>query len=144
VADPDFTPEQVDLAIDYVARQGAQSRGSTVTYTHVFEAAGMPDPQQLHKSGRGHVVTELMEAFHHRCVERACPPLDSLVINATGDRGGLPGIGYFRVNRKADPVRPSTSVAEAADSTRFWEAEKESCRAWGIEQRRARRSATDL
>lgn len=135
----DFTQEQVGLAIDHVAERGAENRASPVIYTQVFEAAGMADPQQLHHSGQGQLVTEFMEAFHHRCIARDYPPLDALVINATGERGGLPGIGYFTVNGLPDPLKPSTSEADAIRATAHWEGQKNECKRWGQERRRSTR-----
>ncbi|MEU7843366.1 hypothetical protein AB0B39_20700 [Micromonospora sp. NPDC049114] len=132
----EFTMDQLDAAIDFVTSNGAEDRGQTISYARVFQAAGLPNPQNLHESGESHRVTEFMAAFHHRCQERQLPPLDALVVHVAGSRAGFPGVGYFRVNGKADPrgerVAPEAQVA----STRFWEMQREECKRWGIKSRR--------
>lgn len=135
----EFSDEQVNRAIDYVARNGAENRGSLVHYTLVFEAAELPAPQHLYNGGEPDVVSRFMEAFHFRCVERELPPLDSLVVHVAGERGGMPGSGYFRVNRQPDPYGRSVTDAEAVAGARFWENQREECRAWGSTHRQARR-----
>jgi hypothetical protein len=131
-----FTTEQVDRAIDYVVRQGAENRAAPVHYTLVFAEAGLPAPQHLHQAGEPELVTRFMEAFHVRCIERELPPLDSLVVHVAGERGGVPGAGYFRVNGEPDPYRRSASVEEAAAGGRFWEQQRQECRSWGDRHRR--------
>ncbi len=78
----DFTTEQVDRAIDYVFRHGAENRAAPVHYTLVFAEAGLPAPRHLHQCGEPELVTRFMEAFHVRCIE----PLHSLVENVAGER----------------------------------------------------------
>ncbi len=92
----DVSMEQVDLAIDFV--NGAEDRAQTISYSRVFDAAGLPPPQDLHFGGESQLVTEFMERFHFRCLERESPPLDALVVHVAGPRTGFPGGGYFRVN----------------------------------------------
>ena len=92
----DVAVEDVDTAIDFVIRSGAEDRGQTISYSRVFEAAGLPPPQDLHFGGESQLVTLFMERFHFRCKERALPPLDSLVVHVAGKRTGFPGSGYFR------------------------------------------------
>lgn len=43
-----FTDDQVDDAIRFVVENGAKDRGQTISYSRVFDAAGMPAPQELH------------------------------------------------------------------------------------------------
>jgi hypothetical protein len=85
-----FTQEQVDAAIDFVIADRAVDRAQTVRYTAVFDAAGLPHPQDLHLGGDSDVVTAFMKAFHDRCIERGLPPLDALVVHVagTGRRAG--------------------------------------------------------
>lgn len=135
----EFSEEQVDRAIDYVIRNGAENRGSLVHYTLVFEAAALPAPQHLYNGGEPDVVSRFMEAFHFRCAERNLPALDSLVVHVAGERGGLPGSGYFRVNGQPDPYGRSVSEPEAVAGARFWQREREECQVWGRVHRRARR-----
>ena len=113
----------------------------TVRYTAVFEAAGLPPPQELHLGGDSDAVTAFMKAFHDRCIERELPPLDSLVVHVGGQREGKPGAGYFRVNEHVDPFaeRSSARAEEVIAAHNFWEAQKGEVRAWGVEQRRRRR-----
>ncbi|MGV9766096.1 hypothetical protein [Micromonospora tulbaghiae] len=70
----EFSVDDVDAAIDFVIRNGAEDRGQTVSYSRVFDAAGLPAPQYLHMDGDPQRVTEFMEAFHNRCKERQLPP----------------------------------------------------------------------
>lgn len=136
-----FTDEQVDVAIDFVIENRAIDRAQTVRYTAVFEAAGLPAPQDLHLGGDSDVVTAFMKAFHDRCIARRLPPLDSLVVHVAGGREGRPGGGYFRVNGHADPFaeRSSASAEAVLAAHAFWEAQKEEVRAWGVDRRRGRR-----
>jgi len=65
-------------AIDFVIENRAIDRAQTVRYIAVFEAAGLPPPQDLHLGGDSGVVTAFMKAFHDRCLARDLLPLDSL------------------------------------------------------------------
>lgn len=136
-----FDDEQVDAAIDFVINGHAVDRAQTVRYTAVFEAAGLPAPQDLHMGGDSDVVTAFMKAFHDRCVERGLPPLDALVVHVAGQREGRPGGGYFRVNGHVDPFaeRGGASAEDVVAAHSFWEAQKEDVRAWGVQRRRGRR-----
>lgn len=132
----DFSRDQVDAAIDYVARHGAQNRASPVHYTLVFDAAGLPAPQLLHQGGEPQTVSRFMEAFHDRCIERQYPPLDSLVVHVAGDRGGAPGSGYFRVNGVKDPFGQRASAEDSVAGGSFLEEQRAECKRWGDQQRR--------
>jgi len=135
-----FTEAQVDDAIDFVIRNGAHDRGQTVSYSRLFEAAGLPAPQELHQGGDPKLVTEFMEAFQARCEEMNLPPLDALIVHVAGPRRDFPGAGYFRVNGQPDPVGKKAGTAEeVVQATTFWEAEKDECRRWGATDRRRRR-----
>lgn len=131
----DFDTPQLDAAIDYVIRQGAENRGQTVYYTQVFEAARLPQPQDLTKGE----VSDFMEQFHHRLTERGLPSLDALVVHVAGDRPGVPGPGYFRVNRQVDPLDDSATDESIVRAMQLWEEQKQECKTWGREHRRARR-----
>jgi hypothetical protein len=135
-----FTTQQVDNAVDYVVRQGAENRAALVHYTLVFSEAGLPAPQHLHQGREPELVTRFMEAFHFRCIEREYPPLDSLVVHVAGDRGGVPGAGYFRINRQPDPYRRGATADDAAAGGRFLEQQRNECRTWGDRHRRRRSS----
>jgi len=136
----EFTVDQLDRAIDFVVLNGAQDRGQTVSYSRLFEAAGLPSPQNLHMGGESHLVTAFMEQFHYRCIERKLPPLDALVVHVAGRREGFPGAGYFRVNGYDDPLAERTKPEAQAAATVFWQAQREECRAWGTKSRRGRTS----
>lgn len=135
-----FTEEQVDRAIEFVIEDRAVDRAQTVRYTSVFDAAGLPHPQDLHLGGDSDVVTAFMKAFHDRCRERGLPPLDALVVHVAGEREGKPGAGYFRVNGHVDPfAKHSTPPVESLIAANaHWEREKEEVREWGIRRRRGR------
>lgn len=133
----EFTPDQVDAAIDFVMTNGAEDRGQTVSYSRVFEAAGLPSPQNLHFGGESHRVTAFMEQFHYRCARRDLPPLDSFVVHVAGPEG-FPGMGYFRVNGHTDPLAERTRPEAQAAATAFWERQREECRACGTRSRRGR------
>lgn len=137
---PAFTVDQVDAAIDFVINGHAIDRAQTVRYTAVFEAAGLPPPQDLHLGGDSDMVTAFMKAFHDRCIERSLPPLDSLVVHVAGGREGRPGAGYFRVNGHVDPFaeRVTASAEAVVAAHAFWEAQVELVKAWGVRQRRGR------
>ncbi|MEU5905364.1 hypothetical protein ABZ780_13435 [Micromonospora sp. NPDC047467] len=132
----EFTGDQVDAAIDFVISNGAEDRGQTVAYARVFQAAGLPNPQNLHEGGESHLVTEFMAAFHHRCRERQLPPLDSLVVHVGGPRAGFPGAGYFGVNRKPDPRNERATPEAVIASTMFWQTQCDECKRWGVKSRR--------
>jgi hypothetical protein len=134
----EITDAQVDAAIDYTIDNGAADRAQTVNYTRVFEAAGLPPPQELHQGGDGHFVTQLMERFHDRCRQRGLPPLDALVVHVAGSREGRPGVGYFRVNGLRDPFGERATAEQVVAAFGFWQAEVEQCRRWGDAYRRAR------
>jgi hypothetical protein len=136
IDDPGFTIAQVDAAIEFVARNGAENRAMPVHYSLVFDAADLPAPQQLHQGGESELVTQFMGAFHRRCLELEYPPLDSLVVHVTGERGGVPGGGYFRINGVPDPFGKRTSVEDQATSGRFLEEQRAKCRSWGNARRR--------
>lgn len=131
----------MDAAIDFVVADRAIDRAQTIRYTAVFEAAGLPPPQDLHLGGDSDVVTSFMKAFHDRCRARGLPPLDWLVVHVAGDREGRPGGGYFRVNGHVDPfAERSNAPAEAVVAAHaFWEAQKAEVKAWGVQRRRGRR-----
>jgi hypothetical protein len=129
----DVLVEDVDAAIDFVIRNGAQDRGQTISYSRVFEAAGLPPPQDLHFGGESQLVTLFMERFHFRCMERALPPLDSLVVHVAGQRTSFPGSGYFRINKQVDPLSERATASQQARATTFWETQKIE---WGVRSRR--------
>lgn len=131
-----FTTDQVDAAIDFVVDRGAIDRGQTIRYTAVFDAAALPHPQDLHLGGDSETVTRFMEAFHDRCQARQLPPLDALVVHVAGEREGLPGAGYFRVNGFRDPRSLRTSPEEAIRATHFWEEQVRQVKEWGVRRRR--------
>ena len=133
-----FTDGRVDAAIAYVIRHGAENRASLVHYTLVFTEAGMPAPQELHHGGESELVTRFMKAFHDRCVSRHLPPLDSLVVHVAGERGGVPGAGYFKVNNRPDPYGRGATESDTAQSGAFLQRQRESCRRWGDLSRRGR------
>jgi hypothetical protein len=132
----DITVDDVDAAIDFVIRSGAEDRGQTIAYSRVFEAAGLPPPQDLHFGGESQLITLFMERLHFRCVERALPPLDSLVVHVAGERVNFPGSGYFRINKQPDPLSKRSTAEQAARATAFWEAQRAECRNWGVRSRR--------
>ena len=136
----EFTREQVDTAIDFVIDHSAIDRARTVRYTAVFEAAGLPPPQELHLGGDSDAVTAFMKAFHDRCITRGLPPLDALVVHVAGGREGSPGGGYFRVNGHADPFaeRPIASAEAVVVAHAFWESQKDEVKTWGVQRRRGR------
>ncbi|MCI4062057.1 hypothetical protein MRQ36_05555 [Micromonospora sp. R77] len=137
-ASHEFTPAQVEAAIRFVVHNGAEDRGQTISYSRVFDAAGLPAPQYLHMGGESHLVTEFMAAFHHLCVDKGLPPLDSLVVHVAGPRKNFPGAGYFRVNQLPDPLGEKTRAVDQVTSTQFWERQREACRSWGVQSRRGR------
>lgn len=132
-----FTDAEVDDAIEYVIENGAADRAQTVNYSRVFEAAGLPAPQELHQGGDSQLVTALMERFHFRCRERGLPPLDALVVHVAGVREGKPGAGYFRVNGYKDPFGDRASAEEMVAGYAHWEREVSQCKRWGDEYRRS-------
>jgi len=132
----DFTDENVDSAIEFIIDNGAEDRGQTISYSRVFDAAGLPPPQDLHFGGESQLVTLFMARLHYRCRERALPPLDALVVHVAGDRTGFPGVGYFRVNGHADPLSERTTPGRQVAATAFWEAQKTECTNWGERSRR--------
>jgi hypothetical protein len=134
----DATDVQVDAAIDFVAFNGAEDRAQTVSYSRVFEAAGLPAPQDLHFGGESHLVSQVMERFHFRCVERGLPPLDALVVHVAGQRMGFPGAGYFRVNSLKDPLGERASASDQVRATAYREEQKRACKDWGDRHRRSR------
>ena len=137
-----FRPDQVDAAIDFVI-EAAEDRGQTVAYTRVFDAAGLPTPQDIYLTGDEGTVGRFMEAFHYRCRERQLPPLDALVVHVAGSRRGLPGPGYFRVNKFPDPVSDRTKPDDVVKGHAAWEAEQGLCRRWGETHRRERYGRTE-
>lgn len=132
----DFTTDDVDDAIDFVIHNGAEDRGQTLSYSRVFEAAGLPPPQELHQGGESQLVTAFMEQFHHRCAQRSLPPLDSLVVHVASSREGRPGGGYFRVNGFRDPFGERATAEQVIAAYNFWEGQVEECRRWGTQHRR--------
>ena len=132
----DAAVDDVDAAIDFVIRNGAEDRGQTIAYSRVFEAAGLPPPQDLHFGGESQLVTLFMELLHYRCIERNLPPLDSLVVHVAGQRTSFPGAGYFRINKQTDPLSERATAAQQARATACWEAQKAECRDWGVRSRR--------
>lgn len=134
----DVTEGQVDAGIDFVVFNSAEDRAQTVSYSRVFEAAGLPPPQDLHFGGESHLVTQVMERFHFRCVERGLPPLDALVVHVAGQRSGFPGAGYFRVNGLKDPLDSRVNALEQTRAITYWEGQKRACKDWGDRHRRGR------
>jgi hypothetical protein len=59
----DVAADDVDAAIDFVIRNGAEGRGQTISYSRVFQAAGLPPPQDLHFGGESHLVRCSWSAF---------------------------------------------------------------------------------
>lgn len=133
-----FTLDQLDDAIDYVIDEGAVDRGQTISYSRVFAAAGMAPPQELHNGGDSHLVTAFMEAFHYRCSERECPPLDALVVHTAGPRVGEPGAGYYRVNGHVDPHRRGITLEAQAAALALWQVQRNQCEQWGTALRRGK------
>jgi len=133
-----FTQDQVDDAIDYVVDEGATDRGQTISYSRVFAAADLAPPQELHNGGDSHLVTALMEAFHYRCSERGCPPLDALVVHTAGSRVGEPGVGYYRINGHVDPHGRSITLEAQAAALNLWQTQREQCETWGTALRRGK------
>jgi len=135
-----FTEEDVDRAIDFVIDSRAIDRAQTVRYTAVFEAAGLPPPQDLHQGGDSAAVTVFMKSFHDRCLARGLPPLDSLIVHVAGSREGRPGAGFFRVNGHVDPFaeHSTASAKKVIEAHAFWDGQREAVKAWGIERRRGR------
>ena len=134
----DVAVEDVGAAIDFIIRNGAEDRGQTISYSRVFEAAGLPLPQVLHFGDESQLVTLFMERLHFRCIERALPPLDSLVVHVAGQRQNFPGSGYFRINKQVDPLNERASAPQQVRATAFWEAQKVQCRDWGVRSQRRR------
>lgn len=132
----DFTLDRVDDAIALVI-EGAKDRGQTTSYSRVFAAGQMPAPQELHHGSESQLVTDFMKAFHDRCLERGLPPLDSLVVHVAGPRQNWPGFGYFKVNGLSDGGGERVREEDMIKATRFWEAQKAECKAWGTSERRA-------
>ncbi len=132
-----FNEEQVDAGIAAIIER-AKDRGQTIRYSAVFAAAGLPEPQQLHQGAESQLVTDFMKAIHDRCIERALPPLDSLVVHVAGPRQNWPGGGYFKVNGLADPMKERASAEDQVKATRFWEDQKQQCKDWGVRERRMR------
>ncbi|MEP6698031.1 MAG: hypothetical protein ABJA34_14320 [Pseudonocardiales bacterium] len=118
----------MDAAIDFVIEVAAVDRGQTVSYSRVFEAAGMPPPQDLHFGGGGELVTRFMKGFHDRCRSRELPPLDALVVHVTGTREGRPGSGYFKMNGLKDPFGERASAEQVMTAWAHWEHEQQQCR----------------
>lgn len=131
-----FTAENVAAAIDYVAREGAQDRAATRSYSLVFAKAGLPPPQLLHQGQEPQIVTDFMKAFHDQCIAQGLPPLDALVVHVAGPRKDWPGGGYFKVNGYADPLAVRTRPEDAASAARFWQEQKAACERWGTASRR--------
>jgi hypothetical protein len=132
----EFTDENVDAAIAFIVKNGAEDRGQTIAYSRVFAAAGLPPPQDLHFGGESQLVTDFMARLHYRCGERHLPPLDALVVHVAGQRAGFPGVGYFRVNGHADPADERTTALRLVQAAAFWEAQKVQCKDWGDRSRR--------
>ncbi len=80
--DMSSTRPKSTLPSRWLPTKGAKDRGQTVSYSRVFEAAGLPAPQLLHQGSESHLVTEFMKAFHDRCHVQGLPPLDSLVFTS--------------------------------------------------------------
>jgi hypothetical protein len=112
-----MTPSRSSLCME-LKTEGRRSR------THAA-------PQLLHQGGDSHLLSSFMEAFHHRCIERRLPPLDSLIVHVAGPRMNFPGSGYFRVNNLADRLAPSVRAEQVVQATSVWTAEKDECRSWG-------------
>jgi hypothetical protein len=129
----DVAVDDVDAAIDFVIRNGAEDRGQTVSYSRVFEAAGLRPPQGLHFGGESQLVTLFMERIHSRCIERHLPPLDWLVVHVAEQRAGFPGSGYFRVSKQVDPLSERATAARQAERLPLGGPE---CRDWGVRSRR--------
>lgn len=134
---PSYNEHDIDTAIDFVIDNAAVDRAQTVSYSRVFEAAGLPAPQELHQGGESQLVTAVMERFHTRCSDRVLPPLDSLVVHVAGAREGKPGAGYFRVNGFKDPFGERASAEQTVAAFRFWEQQVTECRRWGDQHRRS-------
>ena len=57
-----------------------------------------------------------------------------------GERaGGMPGAGYFRINRQPDPYRRGATVNAVAAGGRFLQHQRDECRAWGDRHRQSAR-----
>lgn len=130
-----FGVEQVDAAIELVI-ESAKDRGQTVSYSRVFEAGGLPAPQELHRGNDSQLVTDFMKAFHDRCRERDLPQLDSLVVHVAGPREAKPGGGYFKVNGHQDAFSDKTPPERMMEAFSFWKRQVEECKRWGVEARR--------
>jgi hypothetical protein len=132
----DVAVDDVDAAIDFGIRNGAEDRGQTISYSRVFEAAGLPPPQDLHFGGESQLVTLFMERLHFRCKERALPPLDSLVVHVAGQRTGLSWIWILPDQQTGGSFERAGPAIQQARATAFWEAQMEECRDWGVRSRR--------
>jgi hypothetical protein len=132
----EFSEGQVEAAIAFVVEHGAHDRASTISYSRVFEAAGLPPPRDLHQGGESELVTLFMGRFHHCCREQDLPPLDALVVHVAGPRQNFPGVGYFTVNGLKDPLDEKTTPTQATRATTCWEDQKKKCGAWGVRHRR--------
>ncbi len=131
-----FTEGQVDTAIDAVA-EVAKQRGKNIAYADVFAAAELPPIPEAKGNYEPAEVSEFMEAFHWRCVDRGLPPLDSLVVNVSGPRKNRCGPGYFKINYLDDPFSQRTNLKDAMASTKYAQNEAEECWTWGEIQRKA-------
>jgi len=131
VATHDFNDRQVDTAIGHVISHGARDGARTVPLAEVFASAGLLPPWELHLGGESDLVIRFMTRFHDRCVERALPPLDSLVVHDEGARRGRPGATYFLINGHDDPFGGRSGPDRAVAALAFWQAEVRRCREWG-------------
>jgi hypothetical protein len=136
MSEPWFHTSQVDDAIEHVIRHGAINRATLIRYTAVFEAAGLPQPRDLHAGGESDHVTMFMKVFHERCAERGLPPLDSIVVHVAGARSGQPGVGYFTVNNQRDPFRERATAAQQIQAIEFLQRQQAEVARWGTEYRR--------
>lgn len=125
----DFAAEQIATGVNYVIERAGRRNGQTVTYSDVFQAAGLPDPEELSEGER----SRYMEQFHEYQQNYELPPLDALVVRKSGDRRGVPGAGYFRVNGLPDPIGQMSSVSseEIKDAIDYWRREQDRCWDWG-------------
>ena len=132
----EFEECNVDDAIAFVVEHGAMDRASTISYSRVFGAAGLPAPQDLYQSDPQSVTT-FMRAFHDRCLALSLPPLDALVVRMAGDRQDRPGPGYFAVNGHADPFSGRGDPVTAVKAQEFWEQQQREVEGWGERFRRS-------
>lgn len=126
-----YIKKNIESAISYAVQNSSRE---SITYTELFEAAGLKPPQWYFEEGFRSVITDFMEAFHFACACAELPPFDAFVVNASGDRANYPGIGYFTVNGLIDPLDEHTSISKAKTAILFREEQLQQIRTWNEDQ----------